>query len=208
MSELRVIIQSIWAALLLPGIAGIAIPIFLKQRLAAPFGLNAPLFVGGLVLAAGSVLYIISAWRFVYCYRQRPLPFDEPDQLAVDGVYGRVRHPVYAAVLVLILGQGLLADSAAILGYAGLLWTAFYFLVDGYEEPCQKKRYGDSYQRYRERVPRWIPRVHLTSPIERYGGVEQRSGERQYYDALHRSGMIHGYETLADYDEMDANLEE
>jgi protein-S-isoprenylcysteine O-methyltransferase Ste14 len=42
--------------------------------------------------------------------------------------------------------------------YGGILFAAFHAFVVLYEEPTLHSRFGDSYDRYRSRVPRYLPR--------------------------------------------------
>ena len=57
-----------------------------------------------------------------------------------------------------MVGQALLLGSPALLGYAALVWAAFHAFVLAYEEPTLRRRYGESYERYRSSVNRWLPR--------------------------------------------------
>jgi protein-S-isoprenylcysteine O-methyltransferase Ste14 len=41
------------------------------------------------------------------------------------------------------------------------MFLAFHLFVVLYEEPALRKSFGGSYDRYRESVPRWIPRITL-----------------------------------------------
>jgi protein-S-isoprenylcysteine O-methyltransferase Ste14 len=52
-----------------------------------------------------------------------------------------------------------LVFSASLLIYAALLMVAFHLFVVLYEEPTLGQRFGESYERYRNAVPRWIPRI-------------------------------------------------
>jgi len=45
-----------------------------------------------------------------------------PKHLVVTGLYGHVRNPMYVAVTALIVGQGLLFGSAAVLAYGTIVW--------------------------------------------------------------------------------------
>jgi len=74
-----------------------------------------------------------------------------------------VRNPGYVAVLGLILGQGLLFGSNALLLYAALLAIAFHVFVLLYEEPTLRRTYGTAYDDYCRAVPRWIPRLRAAS---------------------------------------------
>ena len=87
----------------------------------------------------------------------RPLT-DPPRDLVVTGLYHHVRNPQYVGVFFVAIGEVLLSDAAILLGYAALLTIAYHLLVTLYEEPTLGKLFGESYDHYREAVPRWLPR--------------------------------------------------
>jgi protein-S-isoprenylcysteine O-methyltransferase Ste14 len=62
------------------------------------------------------------------------------------------------AVVAIVVGQSLLFSSMSLLIYAAVVWTSFHLFVLIYEEPTLRRRYGEAYDAYRSRVPRWLPR--------------------------------------------------
>jgi len=78
--------------------------------------------------------------------------------LVVSGLFRYVRNPMYVAVLMLILGQGLLFGSVRALEYGIAVWVGFYLFVRIYEEPTLRS-YGREYEEFCANVPRWIPRL-------------------------------------------------
>ncbi|TYT63678.1 methyltransferase family protein [Natrialba swarupiae] len=62
-------------------------------------------------------------------------------------------------VLLVIVGQALRFRSVSICWWAAGCWIGFHNRVLEYEEPHLAEAYGEEYDRYRERVPRWLPRV-------------------------------------------------
>jgi protein-S-isoprenylcysteine O-methyltransferase Ste14 len=80
-----------------------------------------------------------------------------PGRLLTEGVYARIRHPRYAAG-----GLGLLA-LACFTNYLAiyLLFAAYLpaiYAITVFEERELAERFGAAYVRYRERVPRFLPR--------------------------------------------------
>jgi protein-S-isoprenylcysteine O-methyltransferase Ste14 len=109
-------------------------------------------------VAAGAASVVHSFARFALEGRGTPAPVAPTETLVVSGQYRWVRNPMYVAVLSLIVGQALLFGSTALLWYALAIAAAFHAFVLGYEEPTLARRYGDSYERYRSSVNRWLPR--------------------------------------------------
>jgi protein-S-isoprenylcysteine O-methyltransferase Ste14 len=82
----------------------------------------------------------------------------------VTGFYRYVRNPMYVGVLAIILGQALLFADAGPLWLSAILWIAFHLFVIGYEEPALSHTFGDNYARFRDSVPRWLPRLRPWRP--------------------------------------------
>jgi len=141
-------------------IAGL-IPFWLTGwRVAGPF-LEAPVLpvTGVFMIVAGLGSLLESFARFVLVGHGTPAPVAPPTCLVVSGQYRHVRNPMYVAILVIVVGQGLVLGSVALLYYTGLLWFFFYVWVIIYEEPALGSQFGVSYRVYRENVRRWWPRL-------------------------------------------------
>ncbi len=79
--------------------------------------------------------------------------------LVTDGVYASMRHPMYAAQLVLTVGRSLLIQNW-IAGPVGFVVTALLFFVRvPQEERMMADRFAGEYERYRARSGRFFPRV-------------------------------------------------
>jgi protein-S-isoprenylcysteine O-methyltransferase Ste14 len=76
----------------------------------------------------------------------------------VAGLYRYVRNPQYVGVFLVLIGEALLARAGILLAYAVLLMIAYHLFVLFHEEPRLGRVFGESYARYRETVPRWVPR--------------------------------------------------
>ncbi len=92
------------------------------------------------------------------CYRLKTAP-----RLAVTGPYAHVRNPVYIGNLLLLAGLAvaceLLWAVPLVLAWGGLV----YALAVRFEESRLLKRYGAEYERFRARVPRWLPRARTSA---------------------------------------------
>lgn len=107
--------------------------------------------VAGLVLAGLGLLGL----------RENLTPVPRPverGRLVDGGVYGLVRHPIYAGIILASVGFGLLTASPAALGVAGLL-AVFFDLKARREEAWLLEAYPD-YDAYRRRVRKLLPFVY------------------------------------------------
>ncbi len=113
---------------------------------------------GGLMLAAGVLVLVESFLRFVFVGRGTPAPVAPPEGLVVSGFYRYTRNPMYVAVVSAIVGQALIFESSNLLAYAVFILLLVSGFVMVYEEPILRRKFGRSYDVYRENVPRWWPR--------------------------------------------------
>ncbi|MEO3752157.1 isoprenylcysteine carboxylmethyltransferase family protein [Streptomyces sp. B6B3] len=111
----------------------------------------------GLLLAAVPALVAAFA-RFVREGRGTPAPVAPTTHLVVGGPYRRIRNPMYAQVVAVIAGQGLLLVRPEPLLYGIAVWLVCAAFVRWYEEPALHRAFGADYDAYRAVVPAWLPR--------------------------------------------------
>ena len=115
--------------------------------------------IGGALIVAGLPILLDSFARFALQGLGTPAPVMPPKHLVVTGLYRHVRNPMYVAVTAMIVGQGLLFGSVALLAYGAIVWAGFFLFVLAYEEPELDRQFADEYKRYRANVRRWLPRI-------------------------------------------------
>ncbi|WP_248310487.1 isoprenylcysteine carboxylmethyltransferase family protein [Devosia sp. Root105] len=149
-----------------PGIVAGLIPYWISGWQVGPAlgGIEPLRWLGVLVLLLGAVLLAETFARFALVGRGTPAPVYPTETLVVTGSYRFVRNPMYVAVVALILGQGLLFGSLAVLAYGAAIWLIVHLFVIGYEEPTLARSFGAQYERYRANVRRWIPRLTPWNP--------------------------------------------
>jgi len=105
---------------------------------------------GGAIIAATCIA------TFIVRGRGTPAPFDPPREFVATGPYRYVRNPMYVGAAMVILGAGLVVSSIsiAVLAFAFVAITHAFVVL--YEEPALDRAFGDSYQRYRAQVHRWL----------------------------------------------------
>jgi protein-S-isoprenylcysteine O-methyltransferase Ste14 len=120
--------------------------------------------VGALLVAAAVGVLLNAFWRFVVEGRGTPAPVAPTDELVVGGLYRHVRNPMYVAVVSAVIGQALLLARPMLAAYAVGLGALFAAFVHWYEEPALHRQHGDRYERYRQAVPAWRPRLRPWQP--------------------------------------------
>ena len=63
-----------------------------------------------------------------------------------------------AGVLAMLVGEAVALGSLLILAWALVFWVGKHVWFVASEEPALWRRFGEAYRRYRDEVPRWLPR--------------------------------------------------
>jgi protein-S-isoprenylcysteine O-methyltransferase Ste14 len=147
--------------LLAPGMVGVLIPMWISGwRVHAAFpGSGAMRIAGVALIAIGAAILLECFGRFVVEGLGTPAPIYPAQHLVVRGWYRFVRNPMYVSVLATVLGQSLLFLDGWLVLYGFVCWLATHCFVIGYEEPTLLRSFPEEYRRYREHVPRWVPRL-------------------------------------------------
>lgn len=143
---------------LAPGTVAVLVPWWLTEWRAGDWW--PPLRGLGIVpLVAGAVVLLSAFVRFVVEGFGTPAPVAPTEHLVVGGLYRHVRNPMYVAVVAVIAGQALLLARPVLVTYGVLAWLAMGAFTRWYEEPTLARRFAAEYERYRDAVPGWWPRL-------------------------------------------------
>jgi protein-S-isoprenylcysteine O-methyltransferase Ste14 len=152
-------LRSLLWTMLLPGLVAGYIPWRFYGLARVQLDVTDPLdLLGLLLLVAGAALLATCIWEFGTRGRGTLSPVDPPKELVVQGLYRYVRNPMYLSVSTIVLGEALLARSLTLVLYWAIFFTAVNLFVILYEEPTLRRQFGESYERYTQRVGRWLPR--------------------------------------------------
>jgi len=145
------------AIALLPGTVTIVVPAILVATQGAGFD-PVRAVSGAVLVAAGFALWMWTVRLFARIGRGTLAPWDPTERLVVAGPYAHVRNPMITGVLAVLLGEALAFGSTAIAIWAAIFAVVNHVFFVAFEEPYVERRFGDEYCRYKENVPRWIPR--------------------------------------------------
>ena len=145
------------AILLLPVMATVVVPALLEWNAEVEFS---PLFAfGGLLVAVGLLLFVTTVVLFARIGQGTLAPWDATSRLVVRGPYRHVRNPMISGVCAVLLGEALLLGAVNLLYWFGFVLLLNMIYLPLVEEPGLAQRFGADYLRYKQNVPRWIPRL-------------------------------------------------
>ncbi len=151
------LIKNIVFTVVVPATVAVYLPLLMTRGRTPDFGILAA--IGYVLMIAGGMVYLRCVWDFFAFGRGTPAPIDAPKKLVVRGLYRYTRNPMYVGVLTTILGWSALFRAVDLVVYGLITGTAFHLFVVVYEEPHLQRVFGASYNDYRARVGRWLPRV-------------------------------------------------
>jgi len=118
-----------------------------------------PVVAGLALIALGVVLVSWTVALFVRVGRGTLAPWDPTSTLVVQGPYRHVRNPMISGVLFLLMGEAALLGSWPLLVWFAAVAAVNAVYLPLVEEPGLVQRYGAEYERYRDDVPRWLPKL-------------------------------------------------
>jgi protein-S-isoprenylcysteine O-methyltransferase Ste14 len=149
-----VLLTLAWLAFFIP-LIWVATPLFAF----ADYGLRAVPFIAGVLgLAIGLWLFhrshadLGTNWSITLAVR-------EQHQLVTRGIYRRIRHPMYLALLVYSAGQALAVPNWVAGPSYGIAMALLVALRIGPEERMMLEQFGEDYEAYMRRTRRLFPGV-------------------------------------------------
>lgn len=142
-----------FAALLLGRDASATLPATLAAPHAwATVALAAALLAASIALVDRALAELGSQWRVIASVAG-------DDRLVTSGPYRIVRHPVYAGVLGILAGSGVLLASPGVLTGAMLVGGAGTWIRIRCEDGLLRERFGADFAAYARDVPALFPRL-------------------------------------------------
>lgn len=130
----------------------------LSPRMESPYGAASEIIglIGLAFIMTGSAVLLFSFLKLGNSLTALPIP-RETGHLETTGLYARVRHPIYFALL--LMGFGVILDA----GYwpQVIVFMLLYALLStkaDFEETLLRERYPE-YKKYAEKTPRFFPRL-------------------------------------------------
>jgi protein-S-isoprenylcysteine O-methyltransferase Ste14 len=154
------ILNTLLFTIFVPGTVAILIPRRLLGGFVKPPG-GVLTWIGAITFVIGAGIYFRCAWEFAVRGLGTPAPIAPTKFLVTTALHRHFRNPMYLGVAIAILGQAIVYRSLHVAEYAAVMLLIAHIFVVLYEEPTLQRQFGESYEEYRRRVPRWIPRLRF-----------------------------------------------
>jgi protein-S-isoprenylcysteine O-methyltransferase Ste14 len=115
------------------------------------------LLSGICIIIIGTLLGAWTVILFKVKGKGTPNPAFPPKEFIVTGPYKFTRNPMVMAGLIILIGESIFYYSPSTFGFAILFIISLYLYIRYVEEPELKKRFGQPYDDYLKKVPRFLP---------------------------------------------------
>jgi len=82
------------------------------------------------------------------------------DQLVTQGLFAHARNPLYDGNLLILAGLFIIHNHPAVYILGSAYFVTAYVAIVAAEEKFLLSKFGDAYDEYCHRVPRWWPNLH------------------------------------------------
>ena len=107
--------------------------------------------IGGIVITSFSQIKMGKEWRI-------GVDENEKTELVCDGIYSRIRNPIYSGIMIFGLGLLLLVPHILMLAFTALVYLAIEYQVRKIEEPYLRTLHGQAFDDYVKSTGRYIPK--------------------------------------------------
>ncbi|MFY9621446.1 MAG: isoprenylcysteine carboxylmethyltransferase family protein [Pyrinomonadaceae bacterium] len=118
------------------------------------FGSLALRGAGVILISGGLVVFILAFFNFGDSWRVG-VDYETPGALVTRGVFSLTRNPIYVFINSWFIGTFLINGTVLFLVFAVLAIAAQHWQILR-EEEFLKKRYGEAYERYLKKTPRYL----------------------------------------------------
>lgn len=156
-SMASLLLRNLIFTVLQPGLVAGVIPYYLldgKTNLEAPWQLHT--YLGIIVFGLGLVITLRCILQFAFEGKGTLSPIDPTKRLVVRGLYRYSRNPMYVGVMMILIGEAIVAQSVTLWIYLAIIFLAFNVFIMLHEEPRLRKIFGDEYLLYCEKTRRWF----------------------------------------------------
>ena len=112
--------------------------------------------IGYIIIGVSLGIILHMTFMFKKYGKGTPSITETTKKLVRQGIFKYTRNPMYISNSLVIVGIFFLNGHLLLLAYALLFFVSMHLFLVYVEEPELKKKYGKSYERFLEEVPRWF----------------------------------------------------
>lgn len=112
----------------------------------------------GIILVLGSLWLFWSAHKVLGNNWSPLLEIREKHQLITTGIYQYIRHPMYAALYLFIIGTGVLSANSILLVVPFIVFSILCYIRISDEEKMMINWFGDEYWLYKNNTGMFFPK--------------------------------------------------
>jgi protein-S-isoprenylcysteine O-methyltransferase Ste14 len=150
-----------WAGLILQGISYAPVWALQRRPMFSNFVpndiANIALQIFGVFSAIGSVALVMLAVRELGKQWSLEARLVEDHALIMTGPYNLVRHPIYTAMLGMLIATGIVISHWAVASGAVIVFLIGTFIRTRFEERLLRDAFGEEFAKWKARVPGLIP---------------------------------------------------
>lgn len=107
----------------------------------------------------GAILRVLAVYQIGVVAFKFDIAFREKQRLKTDQLYRYLRHPSYAAMMIVIFAYAL-ASHNLVLGALGMIsgWFGFHYRII-YEDKALEGQFGQEYIDYKAKTGTWFPKL-------------------------------------------------
>ncbi|MFW9926917.1 MAG: methyltransferase family protein [Candidatus Thorarchaeota archaeon] len=126
-----------------------------------PTQINLLLFIPGIILAIAGIVLALMASKVISVSTVADMRPHRKAELVTDGIYSRIRHPLYLAVVMIFSSIALIYPFSTVIVFS--LSMIGYTMIGAYlEERKLVKYYGEAYLEYKRTAGFIIPKLRQT----------------------------------------------
>lgn len=132
--------------------------------LTAPTLIQPVLLIVGIALGVSGVFIAMRASKVISVSTVADMRTDRRPELVTDGIYARVRHPLYLATILVFSGMALIYPFSVVIVFA-LSMIAYTMIGAFLEERKLLLQYGQEYRDYRKQAGFILPKPRARSKV-------------------------------------------
>jgi protein-S-isoprenylcysteine O-methyltransferase Ste14 len=153
------LLRNLFFTILHPGLVAGLIPFWILGRKANSRAFQSWQFSqysGALVCAIGLVIMLSCIISFAVRGLGTLSPADPTKRLVITGLYRFSRNPMYIGVMMILIGEAIFFQSVNLWIYLLVVFIGFNIFILLHEEPRLRRDFGEEYNRYCQKIRRWI----------------------------------------------------